>query len=163
MRWDAFAAACPEIATLAEERFRRDELMVLGTLRADGSPRISPCEVDLVDGRLCFGMMWKSHKALDLQRDPRLTAHSVPEGRLNPGGDIKLTGRAIEELESAFRERYREALRRRIDWAPSEPHFHLFSLDIEAAAFLKFGEGTSHALTWTEREGLRRTEIPDPE
>ena len=57
---------------------------MLGTLRADGSPRISPCEVDLVDGRLCFGMMWQSHKALDLLRDPRLAVHSVPHGRMNP-------------------------------------------------------------------------------
>jgi len=163
MRWDAFAAACPEIASRAEERFRADELAMLGTVRADGSPRISPCEVDLVDGRLCFGMMWQSHKALDLRRDPRLAVHSVPHGRMNPEGDIKLTGRGVEELDLAFRERYRETLRARIDWAPSEPHFHLFSLDVETAAFLEFGEGTSYALTWNEAEGLRRTDIPDPE
>ena len=121
MRWDAFARACPEIGTLAEERFRQDELVILGTVRADGSPRISPCEVDLVEGRLCFGMMWQSHKALDLHRDPRLAVLSVPHGRMNPGGDVKLTGLGIEEPDPGFRERYRDALRRRIGWAPSEP------------------------------------------
>ena len=42
MRWDAFVDACPEIGSMAEERFRTDELVMLGTLRADGSPRISP-------------------------------------------------------------------------------------------------------------------------
>ena len=41
-----FAEACPEIADRAAERFRRQELCMLGTLRADGSPRISPCELD---------------------------------------------------------------------------------------------------------------------
>ncbi len=163
MRWDAFAEACPQIATLAEERFRADELAILGTVRADGSPRISPCEVDLVDGRLCFGMMWQSQKALDLQRDTRLVVHSVPDGRLNPGGDIKLTGRGVDERDPGFRERFRETLRRRIDWAPSEPRFHLFSLDVETAAYLTFAEGSSYALAWSEPKGLRRTEIPDPE
>jgi hypothetical protein len=39
MRWEDFAAACPEIAGRAEERFRRQELCMLGTLRADGSSR----------------------------------------------------------------------------------------------------------------------------
>lgn len=43
MRWKEFADACPEIAERAEERFRTDQLVMLGTLRTDGSPRISPC------------------------------------------------------------------------------------------------------------------------
>jgi hypothetical protein len=46
MRWDEFRATCPEIGGLAEERFRVDELVMLGTLRPDGASRISPCEVD---------------------------------------------------------------------------------------------------------------------
>lgn len=163
MRWDAFEEACPEIASLARERFTTDEVVMLGTVRRDGSPRINPCEVDLVEGRLCFGMMPRSHKALDLLRDPRLVVHSVPDGRMNPGGDVKLAGQAVDEHDPAFREVYREALRRRIDWAPSEPSFHLFTLDVETAAYLKFGEGASFALTWDAERGLRRTDIPDPE
>ena len=65
MRWDEFTIACPEIALLAEERFRADELVMLGTVRADGSPRISPCEVDFSTGRLLLGMMWRSMNAQD--------------------------------------------------------------------------------------------------
>jgi len=53
MPWDAFEAACPELATLARERFAKDELVMLGTIRADGSPRISPCEVDIVREVTC--------------------------------------------------------------------------------------------------------------
>jgi hypothetical protein len=33
MRWSDFAAAWPELAQLGEERFRRQEVMRLGTLR----------------------------------------------------------------------------------------------------------------------------------
>jgi hypothetical protein len=163
VRWSEFEAACPEIADLARERFAKDELVMLGTIRPDGSPRLSPCEVDLVDGRLSFGMMWQSHKALDLLRDQRLAVHSVPDGRMNPGGDVKLTGRAIDELDPTFRERYRETLRARIDWAPTEPRFHLFTLDVATAAYLTFGEGTSYALTWSVGQALERKDIPDPE
>ncbi len=42
MRWDAFERACPEIGELARERFERDQLVMLGTIRLDGSPRVSP-------------------------------------------------------------------------------------------------------------------------
>jgi len=62
--------------------------VMLGTIRADGRPRLSPCEVDLAGGRVLFGMMWQSPKARDLLRDARLTVHSVPSDKTNAGGDI---------------------------------------------------------------------------
>jgi hypothetical protein len=92
MEWRAFAGACPELAEMAEERFARDQLVLLGTVRRDGSPRISPCEVDVVAGHLFLGMMWRSPKALDLYRDPRLVVHSVTCNREGTDGDIKLYG-----------------------------------------------------------------------
>ena len=108
MRWDAFVDACPEIASLAEERFRTDELVMLGTLRADGSPRISPCELDVAEGHLFFGMMWRSKKALDLLRDPRCVVHSVTCDRMGIDGDLKLYGRMIDVHEPALRLAYRD-------------------------------------------------------
>jgi len=160
MRWDAFLQACPTIGELADTRFRADEVVVLGTVRPDGSPRISPCEVDFVADRIVFGMMWRSRKALDLLRDPRLAVHSVPSDRINPGGDVKLAGHAVEESDPDVREAYRDEIRRRIDWAPDEPAFHLFSLDVTEAAFLSYGEGNERALAWDEARGLR--ELPHP-
>jgi hypothetical protein len=55
MRWDEFADRCPEIAGLARQRFVKDELVLLGTNRRDGSPRISPNEIDFAAGRLLLG------------------------------------------------------------------------------------------------------------
>lgn len=160
MRWGAFETACPRIGALARERFQADELVLLGTIRADGFPRISPCEVDIVGDRILFGMMWQSRKALDLLRDPRLTVHSVPHTRMNPGGDLKLSGLAIDEREPATRDEYREAIRRRIDWAPDEPNFHLFSLDVREAVFIRFGE-RSVLWRWDEESGFRELLHPD--
>ena len=160
MRWREFASACPAIAALAEERFRRDQLLLIGTIREDGSPRISPNEVDLAAGELFFGMMWQSRKAVDLARDPRCVLHSVPSDKDNPGGDVKLYGRAVDVREPELRGVYREAIKARIDWAPEEPEFHLFSLDVESAAYIVFGERRD-VMTWDAVRGLRHLPFPD--
>jgi hypothetical protein len=160
MRWDAFEAACPELATIARDRFTADEVVMLATVRPDGSPRLSPNEVDFTEGRLCLGMMPNSLKALDLQRDPRLLVHSVPQGRMNPGGDIKLRGLAIEETDLDFREAYRRTIYGRIGWAPDEPDFHVFTLDVRDAVFIRFGEEPA-AQRWDETLGFRPIRHPD--
>jgi hypothetical protein len=160
VRWDRFVTACPEIGELAEQRFRTDQLAVLGTTRPDGTPRISPCEVDFAAGRLFLGMMWQSRKALDLLRDPRIAVHSVPSDKTNVGGDVKLYGRVVDEREPDVREAFRTEIRRRIDWAPDEPNFHLFSLDVDEAAFIRFGNEPA-AMHWDERHGFREIRHPD--
>jgi hypothetical protein len=155
MRWDAFERACPEIATLARERLAKDQVVLVGTLRGDGSPRISPNECDFTAGRLFVSMMWRSRKALDLLRDSRVVVHSAPSGRMNPEGDIKLYGRVVDEQDPAVRAAFRDAIRARIDWAPDEPEYHCFSVDVTSAGYAVFGEG-SHALAWDPERGLRR-------
>src|SRR5437763_4093840 len=92
MRWDEFAEAAPELAALGEERLRGRELCLVGTLRANGWPRISPVEPEFVNGEHMLGMMWRSPKALDLLRDPRLVVHSVVSRRDGDEGDFKLSG-----------------------------------------------------------------------
>jgi hypothetical protein len=161
MRWDEFQRACPEIAELARARFARDEVVMVGTIRPDGSPRISPNECDFAAGRLFISMMWRSRKALDLLRDSRVAVHSVPSDRMNPGGDVKLYGRVVDEHEPAVRQAFRDEIKRRIDWAPEEPDFHCFSLDVIQAGFISFGENNSRVLAWDAERGLRQPRHPD--
>jgi len=158
MRWDEFERACPEIGELARERFVRDQLVLVGTIRADGSPRISPNECDLAQGRLFVSMMWRSKKALDLLRDPRVAVHSVQCDKAAPRGDVKLYGQVVDERDPAVRTAFRDAIRARIDWAPDEPDYHCFSVDVTSAGYAVFGEG-SHALAWDPERGLRRLEL----
>jgi hypothetical protein len=160
MRWDEFTAAVPELATLGEERLRAKELCLVGTLRKNGWPRISPVEPEFVDAELMFGMMWQSPKALDLLRDPRLVVHSVVSERSGKEGDFKLYGRAVDEHDPERRAAYRAAIKARIDWEPSEPHFHLFSIDIESAGFVTFDD-PRYGLAWDPAKGLRRWSIAD--
>jgi predicted pyridoxine 5'-phosphate oxidase superfamily flavin-nucleotide-binding protein len=160
VRWDEFAAACPEIADLATERFRRQELCMLGTLRADGSPRISPCELDFTQGHLILGMMWQSRKALDLLRDPRCVLHTCTTDRMGTEGDAKLYGLAVDIRDRALRQAYRAAVKARIDWAPDEPNFHAFSVDVRSAGFISFAEPKT-VLTWDPERGTRTLPFPD--
>ena len=159
VRWEEFEVACREIATLARERFERDQLVMVGTLRRDGSPRISPNEVDLAAGRLFVSMMWRSRKALDLLRDPRIVVHSVTRNREGTDGDVKLYGRAIDEQDPDVRAAFRESIRTRIDWAPDEPNFHCFSVDVERAGYITFAE-PRRAIAWDPERGIR--ELPHP-
>jgi hypothetical protein len=156
MDFETFVKACPEIGDLAEERLKRDQLVMLGTIRADGSPRISPCELDFTEGQLLISMMWRSPKALDLLRDPRIAVHSVTVNKDGTDGDLKLYGRVVDVQDQALRSAFREAIKARIDWAPDEPEYHLFRLEIEGAGYVVFGGGSETIMAWNPRTGLRR-------
>jgi hypothetical protein len=158
MRWDEFAAACPDLSSLGEERLRGRELCLVGTLRRNGWPRISPVEPEFVDGELMLGMMWRSPKALDLLRDRRLVVHNVVSSRKGDEGDFKLYGRAVPVEESERRSRYRATIKARIDWEPEEPNFHVFAVDVDSAGFVTFAEGNRFGLAWDPGRGLRRWE-----
>ena len=158
MRWDEFAAACPDLSSLGEERLRGRELCLVGTLRRNGWPRISPVEPEFVDGELMLGMMWRSPKALDLLRDPRLVVHSVVSSRMGDEGDFKLYGRAVPVEAPERRARYRATIKARIDWEPEEPNYHVFAVDVDSAGFVTFAEGNRYGLAWDPGRGLRRWE-----
>lgn len=160
MRWDEFANACPELAELGEARFRADEVCLVGSLRKDGSPRISPVEPEFAAGRLMLGMMWQSKKALDLFRDPRCTVHSIVTNRHGTEGDFKLFGRAIDIQDPALRQAACDAVYARIGWAPDGDEWHLFSVDIESAAYIVSGD-ERQVLIWNPEDGFREGALPE--
>src|SRR3954470_10481224 len=116
MKWDEFKAAAPHIGTLAQEIFDEQHLAILGTLRSDGWPRISPCEVYFVDGEMLLGMMPRSKKVNDLRRDGRITVANGQESREPRLGDVKIYGRAREVLDDALREGLGDAQETLIQW-----------------------------------------------
>jgi len=139
--WDEFRRASPELAGLAEARMAADGVVLVGTLRANGWPRISPVEPLIVGGSLYLGMMWRSRKALDLLRDPRCVVHTAGVHKDGNAGDVKLYGNAVDIADPDERERYCRALEARIGWRP-EGDFHLFAVDLtEVGYFAVVGEG----------------------
>ena len=148
MIWEEFKSSAPELAALGEERLERTRLVLVGTLRKGGWPRISPVEPLIADGHLYLGMMWRSRKALDLLRDPRCTVHSAVSDRRASEGEFKLYGRAVEIRDSKTRRRYAEALYEKIGFKPQEPEYHLFSIDIDNAAFAIIQDEEWHRMIW---------------
>ncbi|WP_461079781.1 pyridoxamine 5'-phosphate oxidase family protein [Streptomyces deserti] len=122
--WAAFATAEPDLAKTIEERFGAYTHHVLATLRKDGSPRTTGLEVRFLDGELWLGMMPNSLKALDLRRDPRFALQANPgEGQSMGGGDVRISGRAIEVEDAGTKARYTKEVE------PPEP-FHLFRTEL---------------------------------
>ncbi|TMD14860.1 MAG: hypothetical protein E6I27_02130 [Chloroflexi bacterium] len=133
MIWGDLEAAAPEIVRLGAERFQQSRVALLGTLREDGSPRISPVEPYLTQGHLLFGTMSWSLKTRDLLRDARCVLHSAISNPDSGEGELKLYGRGIE-ADAQLRTGCREAwwLTRSIEAAL------VFSLDIDRAAFISW-------------------------
>jgi hypothetical protein len=94
--WQELETAAPPIAQLARQRFDGMRVALLGTVRGDGSPRISPIEPYFSQGQLLFGAMSWSLKTRDLLRDPRCVLHSAVTAPDAGDPEVKLYGRATE-------------------------------------------------------------------
>ncbi len=106
--WSDVEAAEPDLAARALACLTATTNAVLGTLRRDGTPRLSGIDPLLFGGELYLGSMPGARKGTDLRRDPRLALHSVPwESRrvaddVAPvAADAKLTGHAVLVTDTA--------------------------------------------------------------
>ncbi|WP_329395333.1 pyridoxamine 5'-phosphate oxidase family protein [Streptomyces lydicus] len=125
--WAVAEETVPEFAAWVVRRFVAYRHHVLATLRADGAPRLSGLEADFRHGELWLGLMVGSRKALDLRRDPRFSLHANPgPGTDLAGGDVRVSGRAVEVTDPEEVARYAAAVR------PPEP-FHLFRAELTEA------------------------------
>jgi hypothetical protein len=57
VRWRDVEADAPELAAAARHAFEAHKHKILGTLRSDGSPRLSGIEMECFDGDVWLGMM----------------------------------------------------------------------------------------------------------
>jgi hypothetical protein len=94
--WRDVELGAPELSRLGLARLNSPRVALLGTLRRDGSPRISPVEPYIAQGQLLIGAMAWSAKASDLRRDQRYALHSAVTGPDTAEGELKLTGSAAE-------------------------------------------------------------------
>jgi hypothetical protein len=149
VRWHDFQAGAPQLAAVALERFERYGLVLIGTLRKDGSPRISCVEPCLVSGDLCLSMMWRSRKAVDLLRDPRIVLHNAICTNRGDEVEVSINGRALEVEDPDPKRTCAEALER------TSP-FHLFVIEIESVGLIEYGRGEQLVKVWPKGTELRR-------
>lgn len=99
--WQEFTLAAPNVAAIFARRHQQaDRLCLLGTLRSDGYPRVSPVEPCVFEGQLVIAGMPGTRKFSDLNRDPRFTLHNSIDDTDRSGGEAKLWGRAGKDGES---------------------------------------------------------------
>ena len=95
-----FEEAEPELAERVQQLLDAGRHKTIATLRADGAPRISGIECEIVDGELRFGSMSGARKGADLRRDARFALHGPTfhpeEGKEGEWpGEAKIAGRAV--------------------------------------------------------------------
>jgi len=152
--WRDLAQGAPELARLGLARLGAVGVAMLGTLRPDGSPRISPVEPHLVRGQLLVGAMTWSQKAADLLRDSRYVLHSAVTGADTGEGELKLYGSALRASQGD------RAAAAQAWWSGQPPaQAAVFSLRIAMGLFIEWD--TDSALMtvhrWSPRDGYSHT------
>ena len=170
MRWQELAHRQPRLAERAEQRLVEPGVLLVVTLRRDGTPRLSPVEPFLLEGDLLLSMMWQSWKARDLARDPRVLVHGIVTGRDGGDGELKLRGEAQTVTNPARQQRYAAAVGESLGWEPEPGRFHLFAIDIDEVTFIRYDHetGDQFVASWPPprefvRRGASATSVGEPE
>jgi hypothetical protein len=146
MRWSDLETRQPRLARRARERLVDPGVVLVVSIRSDGTPRLSPVEPFLLHGGLWLSMMWGSLKARDLLRDPRVLVHGI------------VTEQA-----------YADAVAAALGWRPEVGRFHLFEVDVGQVSSVRYASsGDQHVTVWPPgREFVRRltsaTSVGEPE
>lgn len=152
--WRELEAAAPQIAQPGRRRFESTRVALLGTLRKDGSPRISPVEPYLSQGLLLFGAMPWSLKVTDLVRDPRCVLHSPITAPDSGEVELKLYGcatAASNEIRDGCTNGWWQG-------RPMEAAI-VFTVDIGEATLIEWDlvRGEMLVRRWSAVEGLTET------
>jgi hypothetical protein len=157
-RWIDVTRAVPELAAAVQGRFEATGLGLLATVRADGSPRISPLEPLFALDELWLGMMPGSRKAADLVRDPRFAMHSATADKEVTDGDAKLTGHAIAVDDEATVRRFTEAFHAATGYGPGPADVQLFRADVREISMLRPAGDHLDIDWWREGAGLHHVD-----
>ena len=149
--WRDLEQAAPHIARAGRALLDQAREALLGTLRPDGSPRISPVEPYFADGQLIFGLMTWSGKARDLRRDPRCVLHSTISEPDAGKPELKLYG-----LTATAGDFLRNACRQA--WWIGQPHAaaDVVLLDVTQAVLIEWDleDGQMTTTHWSPGPGL---------
>src|SRR5215467_12909020 len=160
MRWAEMESAQPRLARRGYQLLIEPGVVLVATIRRDGTARLSPVEPFVLDGELWLSMMWQSAKARDLLRDPRILVHSVITSRDGAEGEFKIRGTARAEDDPAVQRRYADAVAASLGWSPQPGRFHLFAVNITQVTFITYdpgGSGDQHVAMWPPgQEFIRR-------
>lgn len=139
-RWEAFREDAPDLEERVRARFAANLHHVIGTVRPDGSPRLSGTEVPFGPAGPRIGMMPDSRKLADVRRDPRVELHTAPLEEDLAAGDAKLSGRLLEVTNDAA----------------EHPGAGFFELQLEVASLVRVERAELVLSLWGPRRGYRQ-------
>jgi hypothetical protein len=170
VRWHEFEQQARRLAKLGRGLLGDPGVVLVITIRTDGSPRLSPVEPLFWNGDLWLSMGWGTRKAADLHRDARVLVHSIVTSRDGTGGEYKLRGSAIAEPDSHVHEQYAAEVVARLGWEPEPGRFHLFRVDVADVTYIRWDDATNdqYVTRWPEggefvRRGTSATSLGERE
>ncbi len=143
--WTEFAQQAPELAAFGKARFQSG-VAYLGTLRADGSPRVHPV-TPIIGEQLFLFMEPTSPKGKDLQRDARYTLHCSVEDSSGGDGEFYVRGRATLTDDPLVRAQAVQAS----SYVPQD-HYIVYMFTIEFAFMNTYGDGKPNSRRWQSPE-----------
>jgi hypothetical protein len=155
--WEELAAAAPRIAAVFVRRHAATgNLCMLGTIRPDGFPRVSPMEPRFFEDQLWISGMPGTAKFRDLARDPRFCLHTATVDTEVKEGDAKIWGRVEDVMDEALHQRYAEDMFQQTGFDIRGQKFeHCFKANISGAAAVEVGGGHLDVTVWREGAGER--------
>jgi hypothetical protein len=163
MHWSEIERHQPGLAALGRQRLLDPGVVLVATIRRDGTPRLSPVEPFVMDGALWLSMMWQSAKATDLLRDARVLVHSVITNRDGSEGEFKIRGTVRAENDTAVQHRYAQAVAQSLGWDVQVGRVHLFEVNAEHLTYIRYDPVTDHqhvAMWPPAREFIRQHDTP---
>jgi Pyridoxamine 5'-phosphate oxidase len=155
--WSDFEAVAGESAVGVRALIENTGFVFMGTIRPDGSPRISPIEAHLVGPELILVMIPNTHKARDVLGDPRIVLHSLITSAADPGTEFKLRGRATVVADESQREAAAQQIEVASGWRP-RPGWLFVALEIERVAVLEWHDDVMTLTRWDPSSGVQGPE-----
>jgi hypothetical protein len=165
--WNEFEADAPGLAATARARLEQPGVVLVVTIRADGTPRLSPVEPFFWDGELWLPLLFESKKVADLRRDARVLVHSIVTTRDGDEGEIKVRGRA-HKTAGVRRQAVCRAIGDALPFQPDPDRLDLFRTAIESVTHILYVDGDQHVTMWPRRTSFVRritsaTSLGEPE
>jgi len=99
----------------------------------------------------------------------RILVHSIVTTRGGGEGELKVRGQAMTEERPEVLARYAADVSEHLGWSPQPGRFHLFRVDVESVAFLRYDDRTGDQFTasWPPareyvRRGTSATSVGEP-
>jgi Pyridoxamine 5'-phosphate oxidase len=150
--WTEFSAAAPRIAEVFRRRHAATgNLCMLGTLRPDGFPRVSPMEPRFFEDTLWIGGMSGTAKFRDLVRDPRFCLHTATVDTHVADGDAKVWGTVEDVPDEELHRRFADDLFAETGFDLRGQKFeHLFATHLVGASAVEVGGGHMDVTVWRD-------------